>query len=193
MFPSPQVDFGYDVSDYQAVDPRWRNLKVEKAMFDVARSWFDRGTYGFRLHAVDTMFENPQLRDNPTLPEKDAYGDQRQQRIYNVILPEVHAALQRLRRVVDRYPGRVASVQWRLGIGEPERSQCARLSEGLAEEDRARTFEHEHSVREALLSGCRSEAGAGVLLARGARQEASAVSLEPFGVFIAEVERAAAP
>ena len=32
-----------------------------------------------------------------------------------------------------------------------------------------------------------------VRLARGARQEASAVRLEPFGVFIAEVERAAAP
>jgi alpha-glucosidase len=205
MFPSPQVDFGYDVSDYQAVDPQygnladldrlvsegnkrgikvvldlvinhssdqhawfrasrssrtspyrdfyiwrdgkapgqppnnwtsifggsswkfdattnqwyhhqfypeqpdlnWRNPKVEKAMFDVARWWFNRGIYGFRLDAVDTMFEDPELRDNPTLPEKDAYGDQRQQRIYNVLMPEVHAALQRLRLVTDRYPGRV--------------------------------------------------------------------------------------
>jgi alpha-glucosidase len=26
MFPSPQVDFGYDVSDYQAVDPRYGTL-----------------------------------------------------------------------------------------------------------------------------------------------------------------------
>src|SRR6267143_1486896 len=26
MFPSPQVDFGYDVSDYQAVDPQYGNL-----------------------------------------------------------------------------------------------------------------------------------------------------------------------
>lgn len=205
MFPSPQVDFGYDVSDYQTVDPRygtpadldrlvaegrkrgikvvldlvinhssdqhawfrasrssrtspyrdfyiwrdgkgpglppnnwtsifggsawqfdqttgqwyhhhfypeqpdlnWRNPRVEKAMFDVARWWFDRGVYGFRLDAVDTMFEDPQLRDNPTLPEKDPYGEPRQQRIHNVLLPEMHAALQRLRRLTDQYPGRV--------------------------------------------------------------------------------------
>jgi len=27
MFPSPQVDFGYDVSDYRAVDPQYGTLK----------------------------------------------------------------------------------------------------------------------------------------------------------------------
>jgi alpha-glucosidase len=81
-------------------------------MFDVVRWWFDRGLYGFRLDAVDTMFEDPQLRDNPTLPEKDAYGDPRQQRLYNVILTEVHTALQRLRRVVDRYSDRVLIETW---------------------------------------------------------------------------------
>src|ERR1700749_1078079 len=27
MYPSPQVDFGYDVSDYEAVDPQYGDLK----------------------------------------------------------------------------------------------------------------------------------------------------------------------
>jgi alpha-glucosidase len=218
MFPSPQVDFGYDVSDYEAVDPRygimadlerlvseagkrniklildfvvnhtsdqhpwfkasrasrnnpyrdffvwrngkgdgppnnwisefggsawkldpatgqwyyhyfypeqpdldWRNPKVEKAMFDVVRWWFDRGIYGFRLDAVDTLFEEPDLRDNPVLAEKDAYGEPMQRKIYNRNMPEVHTELQRLRAVADKYPGRVL-------IGETWTSKPAELT-----------------------------------------------------------------
>jgi alpha-glucosidase len=88
-------------------DLNWRNPKVEQAMFDAVRWWFKRGIYGFRLDAANTLFEDPQLRDNPTLPGKDTYGDQRQEQIYNVLMPEVHAELQALRRVTDQFPGRV--------------------------------------------------------------------------------------
>ncbi len=49
-------------------DLNWRNPAVEKAMFDVTRWWYDRGVAGFRLDAVDTLFEDPDLRDNPILP-----------------------------------------------------------------------------------------------------------------------------
>jgi len=44
-------------------------------MFDVTRWWQQRGVSGFRLDAVDTHFEDPQLHDNPTFPGKNAYGD----------------------------------------------------------------------------------------------------------------------
>ncbi|PTQ07829.1 glucohydrolase [Sphingomonas oleivorans] len=89
-------------------DLNLRNPKVEAAMFDIVRWWFDKGVYGFRLDAVDSMFEREDLKDNPELPGKDEYGMPRQERINNYRLPEVHTQLQRLRgQVVDRYPGRV--------------------------------------------------------------------------------------
>ena len=46
-------------------DLNWRNPAVEKAMLDTTRWWYKRGVAGFRLDAVDTMFEDPELHDNP--------------------------------------------------------------------------------------------------------------------------------
>jgi alpha-glucosidase len=89
-------------------DLNWRNPKVEAAMFDVARFWFNKGIYGFRLDAVDTMFEDPALKDNPPAEGTDAYGEPRQKHIYDKnLLPEVHAELQKLRKVADEFSGRV--------------------------------------------------------------------------------------
>src|SRR5499427_1292764 len=55
-------------------DLNWRNPAVEKAMFDAARFWFKRGVAGFRLDAVDTLYEDPKLTDNPTIPGTDKFG-----------------------------------------------------------------------------------------------------------------------
>src|SRR6202023_1330883 len=49
-------------------DLNWRNPAVRDAMFDVTRWWYKRGVAGFRLDAVDTLFEDPSLRDNPHHP-----------------------------------------------------------------------------------------------------------------------------
>src|SRR5438874_4609045 len=49
-------------------DLNWGNSAVENAMFDVTRWWYKRGVAGFRLDAVHTLFEDPDLRDNPALP-----------------------------------------------------------------------------------------------------------------------------
>ena len=46
-------------------DLNWRNPAVEKAMLDVTRFWYKRGVAGFRLDAVDTLYEDPNLTDNP--------------------------------------------------------------------------------------------------------------------------------
>ena len=92
----------------QQPDLNWRNPQVEKEVFDVTRWWYQRGVYGFRLDAVNTMYEDPQLRDNPPAEGTDPYGMPNQKKIYDVdLLPEIHAALQRLRKVADEYPGRV--------------------------------------------------------------------------------------
>ncbi len=88
-------------------DLNWRNPAVEKEMFDTMRWWFKRGVYGFRLDAVDALYEDEKLADNPTLPGVDPYGEPNQQHLNDHSLPEVHNALQRMRKVVDEYKGRV--------------------------------------------------------------------------------------
>ncbi|MFY9977164.1 MAG: alpha-glucosidase, partial [Candidatus Sulfotelmatobacter sp.] len=82
-------------------DLNWRNPAVEKAMFDVTRFWYKHGVSGFRLDAVDLLFEDPKLHDNPILPGKDEMGDPNMQNKYNDKLPENHDVLRRLRSVAD--------------------------------------------------------------------------------------------
>ena len=54
-----------------------RNPAVRAEFLDICTWWYRRGVAGFRLDAVDTLFEDPQLRDNPVLPGLNAYGDPR--------------------------------------------------------------------------------------------------------------------
>jgi alpha-glucosidase len=82
-------------------DLNWRNPAVEKAMFDVTRFWYQRGVSGFRLDAVDLLFEDPDLHDNPLLPGKNEFGDPNMENKYNDKLPEVHDELKKLRQVAD--------------------------------------------------------------------------------------------
>jgi alpha-glucosidase len=82
-------------------DLNWHNPAVEKSMFDVTRWWYQRGVSGFRLDAVDTLFEDPDLRDNPILEGTNKYGDPEMEDKYNKKLPEVHEVLQALRKVAD--------------------------------------------------------------------------------------------
>jgi alpha-glucosidase len=84
-------------------DLNWRNPAVEKAMFDVTRFWYKRGVSGFRLDAVDILFEDPDLHDNPILPGKNEFGDPNMENKYNDKLPEVHTELKKLRKVADEY------------------------------------------------------------------------------------------
>ncbi len=102
----------------QQPDLNWRNPKVEAAMFDVTRFWYKRGVVGFRLDAVDTMFEDPNLTDNPLKGEKNAYGDQEQETKYNTKLPEVYQALAGLRTVANEYNAVLIGETWTNDIAE---------------------------------------------------------------------------
>lgn len=86
-------------------DLNWRNPAVEKAMFDTVRFWLDRGVAGFRLDAIPTLFEDPQLRDAKETGGTNAYGDPNLDDTYTDNLPEVHDVMRRLRKVVSGYPG----------------------------------------------------------------------------------------
>lgn len=89
----------------QQPDLNWRNPAVEKAMFDSMRFWLDRGVAGFRLDAIPTLFEDPQLRNNPELGGINAQGDPKVGDTYTNNLPEVHGVIRRMRAMVAKYPG----------------------------------------------------------------------------------------
>jgi alpha-glucosidase len=82
-------------------DLNWRNPAVEKAMLGVTSWWYQRGVSGFRLDAVDTLFEDPALHDNPTKPGVNKLGDPNMDDVYNTKLPELHEVLRKLRAVAD--------------------------------------------------------------------------------------------
>lgn len=102
----PKTDQYYYHHFYtQQPDLNWRNPEVKKAMFDVVRFWLDRGASGFRIDAVSRLYEDPDLRNDPILPGRNAYGDPNIEHKYTDNLPEVHDTLRELRAVVDQYPG----------------------------------------------------------------------------------------
>src|SRR5215207_2593916 len=82
----------------------WRNPEVERRMFETVRFWLKRGADGFRLDAVNYLFEDPALRDNPVLPELrfGSTTEHEQEKKYNRDLPEVQDAVVRLRAFNDR-------------------------------------------------------------------------------------------
>jgi alpha-glucosidase len=128
LFGGPSWNYRSDVDAWyyhffaiEQPDLNWRNPKVEAEMFDIARFWYRRGVYGFRLDAVDTLFEDPKLTDNPELDGKDAFGMRRQEHVNDHRMAEVHAELKRLRKVTDEFPGRVL-------IGETWTSTPAEIS-----------------------------------------------------------------
>ncbi len=88
-------------------DLNWRNPEVRNAMFDVVRFWLKRGLAGFRLDAVPSMFEDPNIAS----PSESF--DQ---------MPETHQVLRQLRAVVDEFPGD------RLLLGETYTNNAAELA-----------------------------------------------------------------
>ena len=99
-------------------DLNWRNPEVRKAMLDVNRFWYKRGVAGFRLDAVDTLFEDPDLKDNPALPGKDKFGMPNTQEIYNKKLPEVHDVMRDLRKVADEHGAVLIGETWTADVSE---------------------------------------------------------------------------
>lgn len=88
--------FYYHVFLKAQPDLNWRNPAVEKAMFSVIKFWLDKRVSGFRLDAIQALFEDSQLRDNP-----------KKARIFsvrNTNQPEAHDVIRRLRTMLDTYP-----------------------------------------------------------------------------------------
>ena len=105
-------------------DLNWRNPEVKQAMFNSVRFWLKLGVDGFRLDALDTIFEDPALPDHTAqVPQAELRrvlqttrsADERKYLQeqgaamfqYQLNQPGVHQLMQELRAVVDEYPDRV--------------------------------------------------------------------------------------
>ena len=94
----------------QQPDLNWRNPQVERAMFDSVRFWFRRGVDGFRVDAIDTLFEDPRFPDNPLTNKlrKESTTEYEQDKKYNIRQPENFEEFRRLRSVAAEFgPDRV--------------------------------------------------------------------------------------
>jgi len=117
--PDPKTDQYYYHYFYpEQPDLNWRNPAVEKAMLDVTRFWYKRGVAGFRLDAVDTLFEDPKLTDNPVLPGTDKFGRPNMNEKYNKKLPEVHDAMRKLRSAANEYGSVLIGETWTTNVSE---------------------------------------------------------------------------
>lgn len=117
-FDATTGQYYYHYFEAEQPDLNWRNPAVERAMFDVTRFWHNHGVDGFRLDAVDTLFEDPDLKDNPTLPGKNEFGDPQMKNVNNDKLPEVHEELRRLRQVTDENGQVLIGETWTDNIDE---------------------------------------------------------------------------
>lgn len=83
---------------------------VQDAVLDIARHWLERGVDGFRLDTANLFFHDRALRDNPPLPEglrgNSPVLMQRHQ--HNADQPDTPRFFERLRRLMDGYPDRMA-------------------------------------------------------------------------------------
>jgi alpha-glucosidase len=102
----------------QQPDLNWRNPAVKQAMLDVTRFWYKRGVAGFRLDAVDTLFEDPNLADNPQVAGTDKFGRPNMENKFNTKLPEVHDALRDLRKAADEHGAVLIGETWTKDISE---------------------------------------------------------------------------
>lgn len=96
-------------------DLNFHNPEVQQATLDYVKFWLDRGVDGFRLDSINFCFHDPALRDNPAKPMELRLGRgfspdnpyAFQYHYYNNTQPENLGFLERLRGLLDRYPGTV--------------------------------------------------------------------------------------
>jgi alpha-glucosidase len=102
----------------QQPDLNWRNPAVASAMYGATEWWYKRGVAGFRLDAVDSLFEDPDLKNDPVLPGTNAYGDPNVEHKYTQNLPEVHGVLKNLRTVANKYDAVLIGETWKDSVAQ---------------------------------------------------------------------------
>ena len=115
----------------QQPDLNWHNPQVKEAMWDAVRFWLDLGVDGYRLDAIGTIFEDPDLTPHnvpmtlaelrrstelaKTSEEKERIGEYWKEMFQNQLdRPGVHDVMKELRSIIDGYDND------RMLIGEDE-------------------------------------------------------------------------
>ncbi|XP_055532651.1 maltase 2-like [Wyeomyia smithii] len=89
---------------YKQPDLNYRNSKVVEEMKNVLRYWLDLGVDGFRIDAVNWLFEDSQLRDEPPSGESDdPLRPEYLSHIYTRDMPETTDMVYQWRAVMDEY------------------------------------------------------------------------------------------
>ncbi len=93
----------------QQPDFNWNNPKVHQAFKDICAFWLKRGVAGFRFDAITTLFEDPEMRDEDPIKDKNGnthlnnYGDVAINDTRTNNLPGVHAVMQEMRASIDKF------------------------------------------------------------------------------------------
>jgi len=106
----------------QQPDLNWHNPEVKNAMWSAARFWLDLGVDGYRLDAIGTIYEDPnltphnvplnlaELRRASEMAKTPAKKKQIEKHWHNMFKnqwgqPGVHDLMQELRAILDEYEG----------------------------------------------------------------------------------------
>jgi alpha-glucosidase len=88
----------------EQADLNWRNPEVRREMARALRFWRERGVDGFRLDAIDRLFKDPELSDDPPatapfpLPLHEEYA--RLSHVHSANAPDIGVALRSIREAV---------------------------------------------------------------------------------------------
>lgn len=99
----------YHAFDKTQPDLNWRNLEVQRAIFDVMRFWLDRGVDGFRVDVMWHLIKDENFRDNPPNPDYETHMSTFHEvlPVYSTDQPEVHDIVRKMREVLDTYDDRM--------------------------------------------------------------------------------------
>ena len=117
----------------QQPDVNWDNPKIHEAFKNIMRFWLKRGVAGFRFDAITTLFEDPQMRDEDVLKDKDGkplMGPDGRPRLSDTRtdnLPGVHPVMEEMRAASDEF-GSAGFPGTRVLIGETYLPNIAELA-----------------------------------------------------------------
>ena len=117
----------------QQPDLNWRNPQVHEAFKDIVAFWLRRGVGGFRFDAITELYEDPEMRDEGVVKDKNgdpiinAFGDPELDNSRTSNQPGVHQAVAEMRAEADKF-GRGSFPGTRVMIGETYLPNIAELA-----------------------------------------------------------------
>lgn len=81
----------------------YRNPEVIKEFDDILLFWMQKGASGFRIDAINHMFEVEDFRDEPINNPEDPNSYGYTHHIYTKDLPETYDVIAHWRKLIDSY------------------------------------------------------------------------------------------